>query len=585
MVPNRNYLAMEALVEELVRSGVRDACVSPGNRSAPLAFALARAAGLRVWTHVDERSSGFFALGLARATRRPVAVACTSGSAVANLMPAVVEAHYGRVGLVVLTADRPPELLGRSAPQTIEQGGIFGPHTRFFADLGPPEPSAAGLRHIRSAATRAVVEAVGAPAGVSHLNLPMRDPLDPISLEALDPDLVVARGARPHTTFVPGVRTVDEHSLAEVLSLLQGAQRPLVYAGSLDDPHPGLAAAVLELAEQLGAPVLAEPISNLRCERLESVRVDAYEALLRAGRFAGADAPDVVVRLGGPPTSRTVAEWLEASGAASIVVDNGLEWPDPSSSAAAMVRADLESTCRSIASGLRSGSAPEDWKRRWLLDDRIARAAISDFLGGERIAFEGKTVAAVAQALPTRSTLYVASSMAVRDVDWFWPRVRPGVRILANRGANGIDGFVSSTLGAAAAGDPVVGLCGDLSFFHDVSGLVAGRRLGVEACFVVNNNGGGGIFDFLPTARGPQGWAEHYEELFVTPLGIDLGPLVEAYGAGFEKVAEPAGIADAISRGIAAPGVSVVEVALDRSHARAAHARCWQAVRERLEGV
>jgi 2-succinyl-5-enolpyruvyl-6-hydroxy-3-cyclohexene-1-carboxylate synthase len=584
MVPNRNYLAMEALVEELVRSGVRDACLSPGNRSAPLAFALARARGIRVWTHVDERSSGFFALGLARKTRRPVVVACTSGSAVANLMPAVVEAHYGRVGLIMLTADRPPELLGRSAPQTIEQRGIFGPHVRFSADLGPPDPSLAGLRHIRSTATRAVAEAAGPPAGVSHLNLPLRDPLDPISLEDLDTELLASRGAKPHTSFLAGSRRVGAESLHGVLSVLEGAERPVVFAGSLDDGRPDLAEAVLELAIGLGAPVLAEPMSNLRGETLEPVRVDAYEALLRAGRFTGADAPDVVVRLGGPPTSRTVAEWLEASGAANIVIDDGLEWPDPASSAAVMIRAELEGTCRSLALGLRGGDAPEAWRRRWLEADGVARASISAFLESEREGFEGNTVAAVAQAIPAQSTLYVASSMAVRDLDWFWPRGKTGVRILANRGANGIDGFVSSVLGAASAGGPVVGLCGDLSFFHDVSGLVAGRRLGLQACFVVNNNGGGGIFDFLPTARGPEGWSEHYEKLFVTPLGIDLGPLAKAYGASFETVGEPTGIAAAVSRGIAAPGISVVEVVLDRKHAREAHARCWQAVRDGLEG-
>lgn len=580
-MPNRNYVAMEALVAELARCGVRDACLCPGNRSAPLAFALAREAGIRLWTHVDERSAGFFALGLARATRRPVAVACTSGTAAANLVPAAVEAHHARVPLVLLTADRPPELRERSAAQTIDQAKLYGSHARWSFDPGPPEPTEAGLRHVRAAACRAVSEAWGAPAGVAHLNLPMRDPLDPFPEEGIDvlPDGGRLR-AEPHTEAARVVVSPSPEQLRRVAALLEGARRPLVYCGPLDAEDVALVPALRALAERLGAPVLAEPISNLRRPELGAHLVDVYEALLRAPEFAAAADPDVVLRLGGPPTSRTVATWLDARDAELVVVDEPGGWADPSCRASHLVRGSTVDVCRALADGVvRTGARP-GWLEQWVRAVTRARAALGASLEAGPAPFEGHVVRAVAQVLPPSATVYVASSLAVRDLDWFWPDGPTPVRFLANRGANGIDGFASSVLGAAAGGERVLGLCGDLSFFHDVSGLVAARRLGLRACFVVQNNGGGGIFDFLPAAKAPAGYAEHYEDLFVTPLGLELGLLVRAFDVGFERVDTVAGIAPAVARAWESDRTSVVEVAIDRSESRAGHARAWRAVAE-----
>ncbi len=576
-MPNRNYRAMSALVDALARAGVRHVCLSPGNRSAPLAFALAQHPDLEVWTHVDERSAGFFGLGIARATAAPVAVACTSGSAAANLLPAVVEAHYAGVGLILLTADRPPELRERAAGQTIDQLGLYGSHVRWAFDLGVPEDGAGGLRHVRAAGTRAVVEATGPPGDVVHLNLPMRDPLDPVPGDA------GAWASDVATASVRIARSVPGAELAPVVERLARSRRPLVYAGPLDAPRDA-ARAVRRLADGLGAPVLAEPISNLRSAALEGCLVGGLEALLRDPEFAAEMRPDVVLRVGLPPTTRTAATWLDECGAELVVVDETARWSDPDCRATELVRGPTAAVCEALAAELSGNAAEVAWAERWTAAGRAARDALHASIERESEPFEGHVVRALGEVVPDDAWIHVGNSLAVRALDWFWPRDALPARVLANRGANGIDGFVSTVLGESVAGPPVVGLCGDLSFFHDAGGLVAGSRLGVRACFVVVNNGGGGIFDFLPAARAGEGYTEHFEKIFTTPLGLDLGAVATAYGARHTRVDRVSGIAPAVEEGLCARQTSVVEVVVDRSRSVAAHERAWAAARESRGG-
>lgn len=575
-----NYAAMEALVDELVRCGVKEVCLSPGNRSAPLAFALARHPGMRVWTHVDERSGGFFGLGRARASRRPVALACTSGTAAANFLPAVVEAHHGRVPLVVLTADRPPELRDRSAPQTIDQVRLYGTHARWAFDLGVPGDASLDVSTIRSIADRAVAEAVA--GGVAHVNLPMREPLDPTDEEP--GPFSVTLEDRPTTTFHAPTLEASAAATEEALAELRRAQRPLLYCGPMDPEEGGFVDAVRTLATRWGAPVLAEPISNLRSADLGGVLVTTHEALLRDPTFAAEARPDAILRLGGPPTSRTVATWLDRCDARQLVVSESDLWPDPGARASHLVRARVGSTCRRWADALSPSTTGGAWRSMWASAEEGAAKAIENAIAeADDAFFEAHVVRAIGDVVSSDGCVYVASSLAVRVLDWFWPRSAPAVRMLANRGANGIDGFVSSVLGAAAQGTRTVGLCGDLALFHDVGGLASARRLGLDATFVVSNNGGGGIFDFLPTARGPAGFREHYEELFATPLGLDLGPVVQAMGGWHAKVERLSELRPAIEEAHGRPGLSVVDVAVDRQASQRGHARVWDAVKGRAE--
>jgi 2-succinyl-5-enolpyruvyl-6-hydroxy-3-cyclohexene-1-carboxylate synthase len=591
-VPNRTYLLPVLLADELARAGVRHACVSPGSRSAPLALALAGRPEIRLWSHVDERSGAFFALGLAKASHAPVALVCTSGTAAANFLPAVVEAWHARVPLVVLTADRPPELHDCGAGQTIDQLRLFGTHVRWFADTGTLEPTPDGLRRARTLACRAVAAAAGPPAGPVHLNVPLREPLAPEPVPGdLPADLDARAGeAGPGREDAPWTRVhaADEAPAAEAVAatveVLARAERPLVVAGPLDDPDPRLAGGLAELAGALGAPVIAEAASNLRRAPLLPLLADAHDALARDRRFVAAHAPDVVLRLGAPPTSKALASWLATlDGVPQVLLDATGGWPDPGAVATHLVRGRPGGTLAALGRALPPRRRDPAWAAGWRAAGVAARAALAAAAGDEPQPFEAHAVAALARALPAGALLYAGNSMAIRALDAFWPADAPPVRVLANRGANGIDGFVSSVLGAAAGGGaggcPVVGLCGDLSFYHDLNGLLAVSRHGVRATLVVLDNDGGGIFDFLPIAA----FRERYEELFATPHGLDFRPAVEMYGAGFERVTAAAGLAPALARALGAPRTTVVDFVFGRGASVAAHGRAWARAQAAVE--
>ena len=561
------------LVDELARAGVRHACIAPGSRSSPIATALGTHPSLRVWTHIDERAAGFFALGLARATRTPVVVACTSGTAAANLLPAVIEAFQGYVPLVVLTADRPPELRDCGAAQTIDQYRLFGSHVRWFLELPVPEATSQLSRTARTVACRAVATACGPPAGPVHLNLPLREP----GAQEQSCEEVAGRSPHPGAAWVRihGVPpAADPAAVSEVAATLARSRRPLIVAGPLDDADPSLPDAVTTLALRIGAPLLAEPASNLRHHMIDSVLVDAHDALLRVAAFRDAHGPDVVLRLGSLPTSKALVTWLaDHPAAAHVVLDGAGAWSDPDGVATAVVRGAPAHTARLLVDALPDVEPDLHWLWRWRHAGAVARHALRETLGEECAPFEGHVVAALAEVLPPTATLYAGNSLAIRELDWFWTAGASGIRVLCNRGANGIDGFVSSVLGAAAgAASPTVGLCGDLSFLHDAGGLLAAHRHGLHAIFVVLDNDGGGIFDHLAVAES----APRYEELFVTPHGLDLAPIAEAYGARAVRVSEPAGLHDAMVEALSAAHTTVVHVRIDRAHSLAAHRRAWR---------
>jgi 2-succinyl-5-enolpyruvyl-6-hydroxy-3-cyclohexene-1-carboxylate synthase len=488
----------------------------------------------------------------------------------------VVEAFHAQVPLIVLTADRPPELRDCGAGQTIDQLKLFGGFVRWFVEVGTPEARPAAERWMRTLAARATATAAGPPAGPVHLNFPFREPLVP---DAEPPFARTRRGA--WTTVDPGMLVPSPDVTATVAANLAGARRPLVVCGPLDDPDPTLPTAVAALATALGAPVLAEPASNLRRPVLLPLLVDAHDAVLRVAEFTDAHPPDAVVRLGAPPTSKALATWLERhDDAMQIVVDGGGQWPEPAGIATTLLRGRPSAVCATLATALPARPA-SDWAPRWRRAGAAARAALTEALARETAPFEAHAVHDLARVLPAETTLYVGNSMAVRVFDAFWPADAPPVRVLANRGANGIDGFVSSVLGAAAASTgPVVGLCGDLSFYHDLNGLLAVRRHGLRAVLLVLDNDGGGIFDLLPVAR----CTDVFEEFFVTPHGLDLRPAVEMYGAGFVRVTAPAALAPAVADALAAPRTTVVSLGFDRATSLAAHGRAWAAARAALGG-
>jgi 2-succinyl-5-enolpyruvyl-6-hydroxy-3-cyclohexene-1-carboxylate synthase len=573
---NRNTALASALVDELARAGVRHACISPGSRSAPLARALWSQPGIEAWVHVDERCAGYFALGLAQQTGQPVAVLTTSGTAGANLHPAVAEASWSRTPLIVITADRPPELRDRGAGQTIDQVKLFGSAVRWFFEVGVHQADDDGLLHSRATGARAVAEALGSPPGPVHLNVPLAEPLAPDEVEGDVPaESALARDGRPggqpitkvaRPAGVPGADLVSEFA-----ELITGHERGLIIAGRQHDP--GIANAVAALSQACGYPVLPEPTSQLRAgtHPLDNV-VAHYDAVFRA--LPVRLAPELVVRVGDMVTSKAARTWLTSHRECrQVVIDPHGAWNEPTATADLMARADPGLLLASFAQEIEARS-DRGWLESWRTADRAASEAIDGFLNdlGEE-PFEPRVHRRLATTLPEMSTVMVASSMPVRDLESFLPAIDRPLRFLANRGANGIDGTVSSGLGAAAvAPGRTFVLLGDLALYHDMNGLLACTRLGVEATFVVLNNGGGGIFDFLPIAHHREG----YEELFGTPTGLDVEKVAGLYGMPFRRVSSHGELDAALEE----PGM--VEVVLDRPRNVELHRQVFERVAEAI---
>jgi 2-succinyl-5-enolpyruvyl-6-hydroxy-3-cyclohexene-1-carboxylate synthase len=567
------------LVDELARAGVTDACLAPGSRSAPLALALAEHPGIGVHVHLDERSAAFFALGAAKRSGRPVAVVCTSGTAAANFHPAVLEADHARVPLLVLTADRPPELRGTGANQATDQLKLYGPAVRWFCEVGVPGDDPAAGRYWRSLASRAFAEAAGPPAGPVHLNLAFADPLVPLD-PAPGPGRRLAGepapgrpGGAPWTAAPAGVRAAADGDVAALAEAVRAEARGLLVAGWGADLDP---AAVDAFAAASGWPVLADPLSGAR---RGPAAVSTYDGLLRVPRFAAGHRPDLVVRVGGAPTSKALTAWLDET-VPQVLVDPAGGWLDPGRSASLRLTADPSALLAAVAARL-GGRGPGPWLGHWLAAERLAREAVDGLLEEWTEPFEGRVARDLVAWMPDGGTLVVGSSMPVRDVDAF-ARPREGLRLLANRGLSGIDGFVATALGVATAGEePVAALCGDLTLLHDASSLLgaAGRPRG--AVLVVCDNDGGGIFSFLPQARLP---AELFEPLFGTPHGLDLAALAAAARVPSRVVEKAADLVPALDAALASGGTQLVVVRGDRAANLARHLALTEAVAAAVGG-
>jgi 2-succinyl-5-enolpyruvyl-6-hydroxy-3-cyclohexene-1-carboxylate synthase len=554
----QNFAA--TFVDELAAQGVEYACVSPGSRSAPVAMALQRHPRIKVLVHIDERCGSFFALGLGKATGKPAVVLSTSGTAAAEFHAAVIEASYSRTPLIVLTADRPPELQAVGANQAIDQQHLYGTATRWFFDPGVPVEVPNAARLWRRLAARAVAEAATGPV---HLNLPFREPLVP------PPGEVPAAQAAPPQSVTGGRLLPNQAQVASLASALQRAQRPLIVAGALRDGER-LAPAL----QRLGVPLLAEPTSQLRRPEAGSA-VESYEALLRAG-WSLQHGPDLVVRIGAMPTSRVLNRWLAAAAAPTFLIDPDRTWRDEDHVATSVLACEPQPLLEALPVVDRPG-----WREQWLSAGKRAAAAIAATMVSTPV-HEGHVVRALGSRLPETGQVFIGSSMPIRAADSFWPLARQGQRFFANRGASGIDGLVSSGLGVATGRDPspTVLLLGDLSLYHDMNGLWALQRHGIRATLVVCDNNGGGVFNFLPQAE----HQDVFEEIFATPLGLDLSQVARLYGLVYSPVSDRSGLEPAIADAIAAPTPTMVVVRFKREDSVSGHRLCWEAAASALKG-
>lgn len=544
-MPNRNHVAAEALLGTLRANGLVDVFVSPGSRNTPLAYATAEVDGFRVHSVMDERSAAFAAIGASKATGRPVALICTSGTAAAHYFPAVIEANLARVPLVVLTADRPPELRDVGAPQSIDQLDLYGRHVRWFHDVGVPEPTTGWMDSLVGTASRALMEATSAPAGPVHLNLAFREPLGPEPTEICPPP----SGGLSWEQVLP--RSVDRKSVESVANLL--IDRPIIVCGD------GSPAEARGLAMALGWPLLADPLSP-------TGREDAIvhgDVAARLGLLDDLD-PTAVLRFGAIPTSKALMQWMgDRTDLPQVVVDNG-GWRDPLASGSVFLRTDPASFAIQLAN--QAEPAAGGWLDQWLAIDEAIAEAFADL--------PWPSEPAVARTVVTNRDgrhLWVGSSMPIRDVDAFGGATTPGV--FGHRGANGIDGLVSAAVGdAVTTAKPVLALVGDVSLLHDVGGLLTAVRLGAELTIVVVNNHGGGIFEFLPQAGQPGPF-----ELLTTPHDHDLGAIVSGFGSEYYLCQT----ADELTIRLAkSTGLTVLEVRTDRATNKAIHEALWAKARE-----
>lgn len=680
-----HWLYVGAFIDELARSGTRHIVFTPGSRSTPLVVMADAHPQLKLWSQIDERAAAFFALGLAKAVGEPAALICTSGSAAANFFPAVAEACHGRVPLIVLTADRPHELRDVGAPQAMNQMNLYGPHAKWFVEMAPSSADDGLMRYSRTMAARAAATAVAAPAGPVHLNFPFREPLLPLPPAAgsasasawvaasgqpsgplagpgaptppapatppISPTPAAPPGptavtafarsdGSPYITVDEGRRTVAADTLYALAVELAPITDGLIICGPQDDP--GLAPAISRLARALGWPVLADPLSQVRCGPHDrQLIIDTYDAFLRDEEFAAAHRPTVVLRFGAMPTSKPVLLYLHRhDGCRQIVIDEG-GWREPTGLASRLIQADPTAFGTALADALtsrRGGVQPQtaalsDWIRSWLAANHTARAAIAEHVLGDQARagmpaaagaddtgagaaagavdaaaigvglaanFEGRVFLELAALLPADTRLFVGSSMPVRDLDTFFPAGPRPVHFMANRGLNGIDGVVSTALGVSAglggygavgAGvdatvasaranpSPLVLVIGDLSFYHDMNGLLAAKLHHLSATIILINNDGGGIFSFLPQAAAAE---VDFEGLFGTPTGLDYRPAVEMYGGRFIPAPTWSAFQAGVRVGLATPGLTVVEVRTSRTDNVAQHQALWQAVSRAL---
>ena len=552
---NTNTLWCSVLAETLARRGVTHAVISPGSRSTPLTMALVRHPDVATVPVLDERSAAFFALGLARQTGRPVVLVCTSGTAGANYFPAVIEAYESGVPLIVITADRPPEMRDCASGQTIDQQKLFGRFVAFYHELAVPESTLPLLRYLRQTVAHAVGRAMQGPV---HLNAPFRDPLPPIENES-------AKGLVAHdweTFFTMPDLGADVRAAVAPGGPKTPAKRGVVIAGN-DWPH----AAIDRLAAAFGWPVLADALSPARLQSGGAgTVVAAYDAILRDARAARALSPEIVVILGELPTSKALRSWLASVDAETVYITAKSDNRDSLHARARtlVVRpGDLESLPFAVE------PAPCEWGAAWARAEAAAQAVLASVAAEP--AFEGAFTRVITETLTSAQALFVASSMPVRDLEYLAPVRTDGPRVLANRGANGIDGTLSTALGVAHGGAPAVLLTGDLALLHDTNGFLVSAKLKGSLTVVVINNNGGGIFGHLPVAQ----FNPPFEEYWATPQQVDFAKLCAAYDVPHSSVAVPGELRTLLRSQVGEPGVRVIEVRTDRTKDAATRQRLF----------
>jgi 2-succinyl-5-enolpyruvyl-6-hydroxy-3-cyclohexene-1-carboxylate synthase len=571
-----------SFVDELTKAGVRDAVISPGSRSTPMAMLMAEHPDINIHILIDERSAGFFALGLAKMQQRPVALLCTSGTAAANYFPAVVEAFYSRVPLLVLTADRPHELRDVGAPQAIDQLHLFGRYAKWFADMAIPEHTAELLQYGRTMAARAAGKAISSPSGPVHLNFPFREPLIP-DLES--EDLWTSLNARPKQVQVTaGSSIIDAGDVLRIADLLSQEKKGLIICGELHDPD--FAEAAVQLSSVLKYPILADPLSHLRTgAHNQSSVIECYDAFMKDEYITDRLMPEIIIRFGAMPVSKPLFLFLKRTeDIRQIVVDGQGGWREPTLMAAEMIECKESWLCHELIRQVKT-QEDTDWLQSWQKVNLVSRELLgsAEDKGGDL--FEGNVFRELQHALPQKCQVIAGNSMPIRDLDNYFLNTDKDIAVYANRGANGIDGIVSTALGmstGARTDHPTFLVIGDLSFYHDMNGLLAAKMHKLNLTIILINNDGGGIFSFLPQSKEEK----HFETLFGTPTGLDFKHAADLYDASYTLPATWEDFRSAVSDAVIKKGLNIIEVRTNRQTRVSIHRelmnRVSQEIREKV---
>ena len=550
-------------------------CISPGSRSTPLVWGLAKLResqpDLQLTVHLDERSASFFALGFAKRNKTLTALVCTSGTAPAHYLPAVIEANLALVPLLILTADRPPSLRNCGAPQTSDQIKLYGDQVRYFGDVGLPSSNQEQIRGLRNALRRAIAMAqgnLGTPPGAVHLNFPFAEPL----IDQPDLDYPFLQAEKNNYTAYTSQRLIKPDTIGDIAQKICQFPKGIIVVGVGEFPRE-MEETLAEFSDRTGYPVFVEAIGLRRAQFISH-----YDSFLRSPQFCLANIPQLVVRFGGMPTSKYLTQWLSQHIDQWQEIAIGQTFSNPLSGNSYALNCEPLNCLQELNQQVAKPNCDRQWQQNFLSAEATAAAITQQFMQQVSFPFEGQVYQALAEGLPDGTCLYVANSMPTRDLDTFF-HSKNCIQVLANKGANGIDGMIASALGSALNSlSPTVLICGDIAFYHDLNSLLTAQTYQINLTIILLNNDGGAIFNYLAIAQ----HNPPFREFFSTPHGLDFGKLVAGFGCAYRLITNPLELAEEIQQIPNRIGTKVLELKIDPNHSYALHHQLWRTLAEML---
>jgi len=580
---NRNIIWTETFVRELVSVGVKYACISPGSRNTPLTLAFANNQNIKKFVNIDERSNGFFALGLAMSSKTPVVLVCTSGTATAEFYPAIIEAYQQRVPLIVCTADRPPELLDCGANQTINQTNIYKNHIRWFFDVGLPSPSVRGIKHIKAIARRAIYESTIRSKGPVHLNFPFRKPFEPESYtDEVENDILELSNSvlnNKNEFFREEEKNLMSGKwFKKIINHLKNKSKGLMIVGPEVYNHNFLEKCQA-LSQKLGYPVLADGASQLRFGKHDKGNlITNFDGFLRSDSFSKKYQPDLILHFGRTITSKALDTYLEKWNAARFMINEFGDWFDPSNKSAASLACKPYVFCETTLKLLEREIIPErsaNWLKIFLDTDRKVQQIKSEVIEKARFPNESRIINELLRLIPDDSQIMLSNSMPIRDFDYFASTMNKDIIIYHNRGASGIDGIISTALGIMVGNrKPTVLLIGDLAFYYDLNGLLAAKKYNIPLVIILINNNGGGIFKVLPISN----YKKFFKKYFIASHNLDFKPFVEGYGGNYNLIKSWNHFRQIFPKSLAKKNFSVLEIKTNASTSLSLRKKFWNEI-------